>query len=251
MKIAAATTFSSEGYNLYAHKLIKTFNQYWDKDIDLYAYYDNVPVDGWEINQSNIHYILLNFDNLLKFKQRHEHNPKFSKVGYMRDGIRFCHKVYAFVDLALNKNVDIAIWLDGDVITHTPVDKSTIMRWLNGKMAGALFRHNVYTETGFHIFDMRYPQAREFMIKWIDYYNSDKILNLEAFTDCHTYDATVKEYDIKLWNDLSPSTACGHPFINGILGEHMDHVKGNRKYKGSSLTTDLEVIRTEDYWKKI
>jgi hypothetical protein len=251
MKIAAATTFSLEGYNKYAHRLIETFSQYWDNDIDLYVYYDTIPLNGWTVKKDNIHYLPANFKNLLKFKQKHENNPKFSKSNFTLDAVRFSHKVYAYVDLALNKNVDIAIWLDGDVITHRSINASVVLSWLNGKMAGALFRPNIYTETGFHIFDMRYPQAKEFMLKWIDYYNSDKILDLRAFTDCHTYDATVKEYDINLWNNLSPSILVPHPFINGILGEHMDHTKGPRKNKGSSHKSDLAVTRTEEYWKKI
>ena len=251
MKIAAATTFSLKGYNEYAHRLIKTFSKYWDSSIDLYVYYDELPPQGWDITQSNIHYLPATFPNLLAFKERNKENPKASTTNFMLDGVRFSHKVYAYVDMALNKEIDIAIWLDGDSLTHTKVDEAVIMRWLNGKMAGALFRPLKFTETGFHIFDMRYPQAKEFMKKWIDWYDTDRVWELVHFTDCHTYDATVKEFDINLWNDLSPANMLHpHPFVNGILGEHMDHTKGPRKKEGRSHKTDLVVKRTEEYWNK-
>ena len=249
MKIAAATTFSLQGYRDYAHRLIETFEQYWDKSIDLYVYYDELPSEGWQIQASNIHYLPADFPNLLSFKERNKDHPKQSSEGFLLDAIRFSHKVYAYVDAALNKGADIVIWLDGDSITHRPVDQNVIKRWLDGKMAGALFRPTIYTETGFHIFDMRYSQSKNFMIKWIDWYNSDRIWTLKFFTDCHTYDATVKEFDINLWNDLSPKNNHPHPFINGILGEHMDHMKGPRKYHGRSNQSDLISKRSEEYWK--
>jgi hypothetical protein len=250
MKIAAATTFSLNGYNEYAYRLIESFNQYWDKNIDLYVYYDQLPSQGWNIQSPNIHYIPANFPNLLAFKERNRAHPKASTTNFIFDGVRFSHKVYAYIDMATNKNVDIAIWLDGDTITHQPVNNDVVMRWLNGKMAGALFRPTIFTETGFHIFDMRYPEAKVFMQQWIDWYNTDQVWNLSAYTDCHTYDATVAQFDINLWNNLSPTIRHPHPFINGILGEHMDHTKGPRKIAGRSYTNDIVVPRTEKYWNK-
>lgn len=249
MKIAAATTFSLQGYNNYANKLIETFDKFWDKSIDLYAYYDEMPSNGWNINCPNIHYLPADFPDLLDFKKRNANHPKQSTKEYLKDAIRFSHKVYAYVDMALNKNVDIAIWLDGDTITHQPVDENVIKTWLQDKMAGALFRPTIYTETGFHIFDMRRTEAKEFMKDWIDWYNSDRVWILGNHTDCHTYDETIKKFDKNLWNNLSPPHNHPHPFINGILGKHMDHLKGGRKQQGRSHLRDLATNRTEDYWK--
>lgn len=251
MKIAAATTFSLNGYKEYGHRLIETFAKYWDKNIDLYVYYDAQPQNGWTVIQDNIHYLPADFLDLKAFKERNKNHPKASTTNFLLDGVRFSHKVYAYVELALNKNVDIAIWLDGDTVTHSPVNETVILRWLDNKMAGALFRPGQYTETGFHIFDMRYPEAAQFMKQWVAMYNKDTIWNLDKFTDCHTYDETVKSFDINLWNNLSPTERHPHPFINGILGEHMDHTKGPRKVKGHSNKADLIKPRTENYWSKI
>lgn len=252
MNIIAATTFSINGYNDYAHRLIKTFIEYWPKTVTLYAYYDDIPSNGWKDSADNVVYIKLNDPGLLAFKEQNKNNPKNSSTNFLNDGIRFSHKVFAYVDAALKPDVDIAIWLDGDSITHQPVTEKVIVSWLNNKMAGALLRPWLYTETGFHIFDMRFPQARNFMTQWREYYTKNTVWNLPHYTDCHTYDAVMATYSKDLWNNLSPDNLKhSHPFVNGVLGQHMDHAKGPRKKEGRSKKSDLVVNRTEDYWKKI
>ena len=263
MKIAASTTFSLNGYNEYAHRVIESFIKYWPETVDLYAYYDDIPLEGWRHTADNVHYVKLEFAELLAFKDRNRNNPKQSGNGtnrdFLRDAIRFSHKVFAYIDTAMSKQADIAIWLDGDVITHSQVTEATILTWLNDKMAGALLRPWSYTETGFHIFDMRVPQAKEFMLKWQQQYTQDLVWNLPwqephtnklGYTDCHTYDAVRQTFPATLWNDLSPKGLNHpHPFVNGILGNHMDHCKGPRKAEGRSRKSDIVVKRTEAYWQ--
>lgn len=251
MKIIAATTFSVNGYNEYAHRLIKTFIQYWPKTVTLYAYYDDIPPSGWRDTASNVVYVKLNEPDLLKFKQQNAKNPKQSNTNFMNDGIRFSHKVFAYTDAALNHNAEIAVWLDGDSITHRPVTEDVVLSWLGGKMAGALLRPWQYTETGFHIFDMRFKEASKFMKEWRDYYVNNTIWDLPHYTDCHTYDATMAKFPSTLWHNLSPNIKHPHPFVNGVLGEYMDHAKGPRKKEGRSKKTDLAVTRNEEYWKKV
>jgi hypothetical protein len=259
MKISAATTFSLKGYALYGHKLIDTFYKFWPNYINLYVYYDAKPDSGWHTTSPNIHYIPLDMADLNAFKIRNSGNPKQSSKNFLCDGIRFSHKVFAYVDACLNKGDDIVVWLDGDVITHRRVDENIVLKWLNGKMAGALFRPWMYTETGFHVFDMRYPQAREFMTIWREQYTNDHIWNLPGptpkhkylgYTDCHTYDHVRTGFSSDLWYNLSPaSVKSQHPFVNGMLGEHMDHCKGDRKKAGRSRQADLQVKRNEAYWR--
>jgi hypothetical protein len=163
------------------------------------------------------------------------------------------------VDACLTKGADIVVWLDGDVITHRKVDADTVLKWLGGKMAGALFRPWMYTETGFHVFDMRHPRATEFMGLWREQYTQDRIWDLPGptpsnkflgYTDCHTYDHVRSGFPADLWYNLSPAgIKSQHPFVNGMLGEHMDHCKGDRKKTGRSRQSDLQVKRNEAYWR--
>lgn len=259
MKIAAATTFSLKGYELYGHKVIDTFYKFWPADVDLYVYYDSPPAKGWRAQAPNIHYVLLDIADLNSFKERNAKNPKQSSKNFLCDGVRFSHKVFAYVDACLNKGADIVVWLDGDVITHRPVRKNTVLKWLGGKMAGALFRPWMYTETGFHVFDMRHPKAAEFMGLWKEQYTQDRVWDLPGptpsnkflgYTDCHTYDHVRSGFPADLWYNLSPAgIKSQHPFVNGMLGEHMDHCKGDRKKTGRSRQSDLQVKRNEAYWR--
>lgn len=256
MKILAATTFSPKGYVSYAHRVVNSFIDHWPESVQLHAYYDELPPGGWQRTAPNVHYELLNHFDLLEFKKRNASNPKQrgdgSNKNFMFDGIRFSHKVFGYIDVALNKGADIAIWLDGDVITHSQVSEADILSWLNGRMAGALLRPWQYTETGFHIFDMRHPRAKEFMQQWREEYTLDKIWNIDAgHTDCHTYDTVMSRFPRELWNDLSPKVRTNHPFINGVLGKHMDHTKGPRKEEGKSRRADMIVQRSEEYWRNV
>lgn len=256
MKITVATTFSPKGYTAYAHRMVNSFIDYWPKSVELYAYYDELPTSGWQRTASNVHYVKLDNPDLLEFKNRNQNNPKQkgdgSNKNFLFDGIRFSYKVFGYIDVALNKGADIAIWLDGDVITHSKISESDILVWLDGKMAGALLRPWQYTETGFHIFDMRHPQAREFMQQWREEYTLDKIWNIDAgHTDCHTYDTVMARFPKELWNNLSPRAQTNHPFINGVLGKHMDHTKGPRKDQGKSKKSDMIVQRNEPYWQNV
>ena len=264
MNIIISTTFGASGYAEYGYKVIDTFVQFWPKTTTLYVYYDTVPPTGWKTTADNVVYVELNIPDLNAFKERHKHNPKQRGNGtnkdFLRDGIRFSHKVFAYAEASMNRGADISVWLDGDVITHSPVKVEDITGWLNGKMAGALFRPWMYTETGFHIFDMKHKQARFFFEQWLEYYNKDKIWNLPwaegtklGYTDCHTYDAVRAKMPGVLWNNLSPKFKHHHPFVNGVLGKWMDHTKGARKNVGHSRITDIvkEANRTEAYWKTI
>lgn len=248
MKITATTTFSLNGYNEYAHKLIETFVEFWPSSVHLYAYYDDMPVTGWKTIADNVHYIKHDSEELLAFKTRNKNNPKQSSELFLTDGIRFSHKVFAYVDAAMHDS-DIAIWLDGDVITHTKVTEDDIISWLGGKMAGALLRPWQYTETGFVITDMRHPDAKKFMTMFLEQYTKDKLWDLPLYTDCHAYDATMAQFPAENWHNLSPDIRHSHPFVNGILGEFMDHCKGPRKQTGKSHKSDIVVDRKSEYWK--
>lgn len=259
MKIVAATTFGAKAYDAYASKVIDTFVQHWPADVELLVYYDEVPDGGWRTQAPNVSYIPLDMPDLEAFKRRNRKHPLQSSTNFLCDAVRFSHKVFAYVDAALRPGVDVAVWLDGDVITHTRVNHEVILRWLNGKMVGALLRPWMYTETGFHIFDMQYPEARRFMEIWRHQYTTDKVWNLPVpdkknkflgLTDCHTYDAVRVGFPESLWYNLSPDgMKVSHPFVNGILGEHMDHCKGDRKKDGRSRQNDLKVKRNEKYWR--
>ena len=46
-------------------------------------------------------------------------------------------------------------------------------------------------------------------------------------------------------------TVCKHVFINSVLGDYIDHMKGKRKIKGKSSRSDLRSKKNQDYWKNV
>lgn len=270
-KIRCATSFGKEGMAIYGNQMVNSFIRYWPKDVMLVVYLDDM-LDAKKLPTApNVTYVLLKDKDLLAFKARNGKDPRkhgltdfrqndsnnFGKNSeghwkFQFDAIRFSHKVFAFNDLA-RSGCDIAIWLDGDSKTFADVTMNDIQSWLpENKMSAFLDRPQSYTETGFHMFDMNFPDAIKFFDRWIEYYKTDSIFKLSAWTDCHTYDAARRQFDQNLWHSLSPSSGgstAAHVFINGPLGKFMDHMKGKRKLVGKSNKKDLFVARTEDYWK--
>ena len=57
----------------------------------------------------------------------------------------------------------------------------------------------------------------------------------------------IKVNDIGRWKGVRGH----HVFINSELGLYMDHMKGNRKTRGTSAKNDLRQLHDVEYWKNI
>jgi hypothetical protein len=259
--INAITCYSLNGYRETGHLLINGFIDYWPDEVTLTVYVDDPIPKAELIRNTRVSYKILNQKDLMDFKKRHVSNLEANGLGkkaergqknYRYDAVRFSHKVFALFQFLEENKTDYLIWLDGDSRTHSNVSIDTIMSWCpEGKFAGYLARPWLYTETGFHIFNMKHSISAEFMTKWKQYYLDDSIFKLDMWTDCHTYDAAKVNFDETYWHNLSPPIKNNHPFINGPLGQFMDHMKGPRKKKGTSNKIDLVVKQSGDYWNKV
>jgi hypothetical protein len=260
--INAITSYNTHGYHQSGVTMIKSFIEHWPKTVRLIVYLDDEIEDKKLIKADNVSYELLRYDDLIQFKNRHLKNreahglgSKKSKDGtanFLFDAVRFSHKVFAVLDRIEKHDTDIVLWLDGDTRTHSKVTEETIHSWCPvDKFASFLGRPWKYTETGFHMFRTKHKISDTFFSKWKSYYVDDSVFLLDHWTDCHTYDAARMWFDQTHWHDLSPPFRVGHPFINGELGKYMDHMKGNRKKKGSSNKGDIKVDLGVDYWKGV
>ena len=257
--IKAITCFSPKGFEEYGQRMVSSFIEFWPRNVELVVKVDELPKQP--IIGPNVTYQLLDNPGLLAFKERHASRAEAhglgskatsdGKANFAFDAVRFSHKVFAMTEEARHEDLDVLLWLDGDTRTHSPVNEQFIERLVPAdKFAGFLDRPWNYTETGFHMFRMPHPISRSFFKMWEQYYLDDSIFNLPAWTDCHTYDAARKNFDGAKWQNLSPPFKHPHPFINGILGEVMDHMKGPRKQKGTSHKKDL-VTERGGYWSSV
>lgn len=261
IKIVAATSFSASGFNEYGKIMVETFRQFWPDSVKLIVYLDDPVLKETMVHADNIEYQILNDTDLTDFKKRHKNNPEAHGLGtkaskdhtanFAFNAVKFSHKVFALLKMIDDHSPDIALWLDGDSRTHSQVTVERIESWCpENFFAGYLARPWLYTETGFHIFRLNHGIAERFFETWKNYYINDTVFKLNAWTDCHTYDAAREQFDCKLWYNLSPDLKHPHPFINGVLGEVMDHMKGPRKQKGTSHQKDL-VVNRSGYWKNV
>lgn len=263
--ISVVTCYNKQGFYQTGSLLINSFIKFWPKEVSLRVYVDDPIPKSDLIRDPRVTYKILNIKELMDFKEKHSLNKKargycsedrssVSRVyNYRFDAVRFSHKVFALFQFLQESETDLLVWLDGDTRTHSPISIRDIESWCpNGKFAGYLARPWLYTETGFHIFDMKHVVAKDFLDAWKQYYINDSIFDLDMWTDCHTYDAAMKKFDESYWHNLSPPIKHNHPFINGPLGEFMDHMKGERKKKGTSRKKDLVVSRNNDtYWRRV
>ena len=90
---------------------------------------------------------------------------------------------------------------------------------------------------------------------WRELYEKDTVFNLPQWHDSYVFDCirtTLEGQTNKKNISLSPwGKDYDHVFVNSVLGDYMDHMKGPRKYKGATPKSDItnkERLKHE-YWK--
>mgnify|MGYP001209906261 FL=1 len=265
--ITVITTMSNAGYHHYGEKMIDTFDKHWPENIKLKVYYEQLPTE--KNNSERIQWIDLNeaCPQLGVFKQRHANNPyangrkpgteKKPKRSYLWDAVKFSHKSYCVSHAALNADSDLVVWLDADVVTHSPVPESFIESLLpEDHYCAYLGRQKIYPECGFVIYDTRSNYNKHFMEDWQNMYQTDSLFKENEYHDSFLFWVLLQKYTSQGMQSFNiskdhPHRPGVHVFINSPLGAYMDHLKGKRKIDGHSKRTDIYIKHENDYWNKI
>jgi hypothetical protein len=225
------TTFAQKHWESHARRCVETFGLYW-QGIHLTTFDDEALESG--------------SDWLAAFKERHKDRPTDN---YRKDAVRFAHKVAA-IELAFQGGIsDYLIWMDADCVTHAPVDVAWLTRLSQGADFAYLARDRKYSECGFLM--IRRNQRGEKLIKrLVDLYRTDKLFLLPEWHDCWAFDHARNglQGQLQCASLSGNANRMAHPFVNGPLGERLDHCKGARKAQGRSHASDLKVQRTEAHW---
>ena len=237
MKIGIVSTFSDKGYYEYAKHFVSSLNKNLDKQVSVFLYIDG----NKKLFKRNDNINIINLENavpeLTQFKTRNKNKPIDS---FINDGVRFSHKSYAIWHAAMNSGVDMLVWLDADTELLKHVSAEYLKTFLpNEYFTSYLGRHS-YSETGFIAFDLRNPYTKEFFDIFKNYYDSDRIYTLPAFTDCHVFDATRTELETSgkiKGHNLTP-VEVKQPF-NHIFNGYMVHLKGDRKDERERIISKL------------
>ena len=234
MKIGIVSTFSDSGYKEYAKNFVNSLNKFLDPKISVYLYVDNKKL--FKRNE-NIHCLLLEktVPDLTAFKIR---NKDKTYKNFITDAVRFSHKSYAIWHAALHSEVDMLIWLDADSELIQPVSEKYLQKFLPPGCFTSYLGRDSYSETGFIAFDLKNLYCHEFFQIYKNYYDSDSIYTLSAFTDCHVFDSTRIQLEnagkIKSHN-LTPHLGKQH--FNKTFQGFIIHLKGDNKAQRDRIFT--------------
>jgi len=268
-KYAVVTTFHAKGYNQYAQKFIKTFIQTWPESVTLYAYAEDCQVleNSTNLIVRDLHSAS---QDLVNFKNKWKNVPKANGdvtadpvrsrrrdagKGFKWDAIRFAHKVYSIFHCAENCDAEILIWMDADMVCHSPVDENILKSLIPENVDLCyLGRGGKFSECGLYSMYLPSLRIKEFLKQFQKYYDEAEngIFQLDEWHDSFVFDAVRKNVVL---NELDWSAELivgeGHPLINCEWGTYLDHLKGQRKSIGHSKLKDLLVDRKEDYWANL
>lgn len=245
MKFHAVSTFNREGLELYGNRMIESFNKNWPEEVGKLTVY----AEGWDRVGHDIRIVdlLETVPWLTKFKEKHA-NRRFRD--YRWDAVKFAHKVAAVCHAASTTQADILIWLDGDIITHSPIKLEDLRKLapVSNEWISWLDRRRLHPECGFYMLNCKHPSHQGLIDYFVQLYTEDKLFKLRETHDSFVLQHVVRS--TKTWaKSLSgDGVKTSHPMINGPLGQWFDHLKGERKKEGKSRERDLKVKRVEEYW---
>jgi len=254
-KFSVVTSMSGDYYSKTGKAMLESFIKNWPQNISIKIYTEEMDRfilpyhPRYTIQRLNIIE-----PDLKLFVERHKNRPDQQNVKELHLGaVRFSYKTFSIINACLNSNDDYIIWLDADTFTHSKVTEEFLQSLVNPeKYLTYLGRENNYSECGFAIYNINHPANTSFMEKWKSFYTNDEVFNLQQWHDSYVFDHIRKEYESKnlISNiNLSPwGKDYDHVFINSVLGEYIDHMKGDRKEVGRSKASDLFSSKQAEYW---
>lgn len=262
MNYTVCTTFNAAGYEKYGKRMIQTFLQNWPKNVELLVYAEDCSVTE---SAPNLKVFDLNSasPDLVSFKQRWRGVPKANGdvsqdpirckrkdggKGFKWDAVRFSHKVYAIFAAAKVCSGDYLIWMDADMVCHSPISMEFLHSMLSGDVC-FLGRPGKYTECGLYAINLKTTAGQAFLQRFQEFYNRDTIFEFAEWHDSFVFDQVRVSVPCQETDWAAPlGPGIGHPLINSAWGAYLDHLKGSRKDTGRSKIKDLRVKREERYW---
>ena len=246
---SAVTTFNSKKQS-FGIEMIESFFLNWPDNIKLTAYIEgSKSIDTTKVN----HKIFI--------REFHESIPEYQKFcekfrakkplsdDFRFNVFRFAHKVYAISTILKEIKTKYLIWLDSDIKTHkkipisflnTLVDDSCYLSYLGRE--DIYMNHLNYSECGFLIFNTEHFIHSKFWSDMMVMYDEGKLFEEKEWHDSYVFDvvrknlertAKIKNFNISKMGLVDVQDE-SHVFVASVLGNFMDHKKGNRKqYKWS------------------
>jgi hypothetical protein len=268
-KFAVVTTFHEAGYRTYGRRMIETYMKNWPSEVKLHLYPEKVNPVVPDHSRITLTDLDTGVPDLKAFKDQWRGVPhangdisgiprlshrKDSHKPFKWDAVRFAHKVYSIFHCAANCNADVLIWMDADMVCHSPItiDKINNLIPLDLDLC-YLGRDNKFSECGLYSLNLRSEMTKNFLREFQRMYDNAEggIFLLDEWHDSYVFDEVRKRFPYLKQLNWSKGLIKGegHPLINCEWGAYLDHLKGERKDTGKSLKKDLRVLRKESYWQ--
>ena len=279
MKIKIITSYKPGTWDQFAKRGIHSMVQNFPREVDIVLYCEEPKPQDVDpkitcIDLNTAEPELFNFKN--KYKNDPVANGKIQTIAkgvrrstllqgqdkdkdsFLWDAVRFSNKVFCVVNAVRNsKDYDYVIWLDADTFTFRPVPLDFLVDVLpKNTMLTYLGREKVYPECGFVGYNIKHQETQNFINEWEQLYVTGDVFKLLEWHDSAVFWELSKKFirdkNIHV-NDIGylKGVTGHHVFVNSVLGNYIDHFKGNRKLNRTSTKKDLRQIHDVDYWKKV
>ena len=272
--LAVITTFPPNRWTTYAKRMLESHIQNWPNDVKLYVYYEKEKPD---LVHDKIIYVDLERESpeLVEFKTRHKDDPVANgelkeiaggvrrvpgagdkdkgKGSFLWDAVRFSHKTFTVAHAIKNIDTDYVLWLDADTYTFRPITKQFVTGLLPADKLVNYLGRVTYPECGWVCYNKRHPKIVKFIEEWTKLYTTDSIFKETEWHDSYLFWQILKRVAPGEGVDIGKGAGVEglHVFINSVLGDYIDHMKGKRKIKGKSSRSDLRIKKDQDYWKNV
>lgn len=229
--ITVVTCFSSAYYERCGKRMVNSFVDYTDANILVYT--ENTDYIRAKLPKCVEVRDLLDCEELTEFKSRHITSQETSLDNSPR---KFSNKVFAQCLAAKEVNGPL-YWFDADTQVLGPVPQGFLESLVPAKaFCSYLGRKDMYTETGFLGFNLSHPISKDFFTLYEDVYKTDLVMNFRQPHDCYAFDYCRTSFtdSASAFINIANSCKTHHPFVEGVLGQYFDHMKGPRKDSGFS-----------------
>ena len=259
------TCFHKKHFDVYAEQMLHSVSKNWSSDLRLVVYvegYDSIEELPLANFSSNIEYRHIeHIENRNAFIERNADKNGIvnGTYDYRYDALRFCHKVYAYSDLALelidNEYDGWLVWLDADTITTNHFDIEAAKKIMPDDYDLVhLGRTDIdYSETGFVGWNLAYNNAATMIVDIRGAYDINEVFGYREWTDAFVFERLLniyKAHGMKVLN-LSEGIKGLAVFEHSILNDYFIHNKGNLKYTKAvdTLAVSSDVVGPKRYSK--
>lgn len=249
--LTVVTGWSPSGWNEYGRRFAESFDRFWPCEIRLLVYGEEPRELPNRSGRREIEFRPLTaIPGCIEFLDRNDNElarglrqlanypwkPSAIAAGYnwRFDAWKFCRQGFIPEHAARScGESDFLIWLDGDVVTHSPVDLRAIEALLPaGKAIAYLGRGAKHPEIGFQMY--RVGDALPMLEEFARLYREDAVFNLPEWHSAYVWREALRQSGLSQFaHDLTPG-GTGHVWHQSPLRLWGDHLKGDRKKLGKS-----------------